>query len=76
MSDFGELEIVPNYVMAGSTNVFLLNPEYGDMAYLRSFQSTPLGKTGDSMKEQVIVDATVRVTSELAQSKLADLTGG
>ena len=76
MSDFGELEIVPNYVMAGSTNVFLLNPEYGDMAYLRSFQSTELGKTGDSMKEQVIVDATVRVTSELAQSKIADLSGG
>jgi len=76
MSDFGELEIVPNYVMAGSTNVFLLNPEYGDTVYLRSFQATELGKTGDSMKEQVLVDATVRVTSELAQSKIADLSGG
>lgn len=75
-SDFGDLEIVPHYIMAGSTNVFGLNPDYIDLAYLRGFQSTPLGKTGDNTKEQVLVDVTVRVTSETAQFKVADLTGG
>jgi len=75
-SDFGDLEIVPHYIMAGSTNVFGLNPEYGDAVYLRPFQSEPLGKSGDSTKEQVLVDATVRVTSENVHFKLADLSGG
>jgi hypothetical protein len=46
------------------------------MVYLRSFQSSPLGKTGDNTKEQVLVDATVRLRSENAQFKVADLSGG
>jgi len=75
-SDFGDLEVVPHYIMAGSTNVYGLKPEYGDIVYLRSFQSEPLGKTGDSVKEQVLVDATVRVTSENVHFKIADLSGG
>jgi hypothetical protein len=76
MSDFGEMEIVPHYIMAGSTNVFGLNPEYGDAVYLRPFQSEPLGRSGDSVKEQVLVDATVRVTAENVHWKIADLSGG
>jgi hypothetical protein len=75
-SDFGDLTIVPHYLMAGSTTVLGLAPEYIDMVYLRSFQSSPLGKTGDNTKEQVLVDATVRLRSENAQFKVADLSGG
>jgi hypothetical protein len=74
MSDFGEMEIVPHYLLSGANYVFGLNVEYGDAVYLRGFQSTPLGKTGDSVKEQVLVDATVRVTSEVAQFAIKDLT--
>lgn len=74
MSDFGELEIVPHYIMAGANYVYGLNPEYGDVVYLRPFQADPLGKTGDSKKEQILVDATVRLTSEVAQFKIDDLT--
>lgn len=74
MSDFGELEIVPNYIMAGANYVYGLNPEYGDTAYLRGYQASLLGKSGDSERAQVLVDATVRVTSELCQFKIADLT--
>lgn len=74
MSDFGEMEIVPHYLMSGATTVYGLNTEYGDAVYLRGFQSTPLGKTGDNVKEQVLVDATFRLTSETAQWKIADLT--
>ncbi|VTU34149.1 SU10 major capsid protein [Variovorax sp. RA8] len=75
-SDFGDLEIVPHYIMAGSTQVFGLDPEYGDVAYLRPFQSEPLGKSGDSTREQILVDATLRLTSENVHFKIADLTGG
>lgn len=74
MSDFGEMEIVPHYLMSGATTVYGLNVEYGDAVYLRGFQSTPLGKTGDNVKEQVLVDTTFRLTSEAAQWKIADLT--
>lgn len=74
VSDFGELEIVPHYLLAGASTVYGLDPEYGDIAYLRGFETTEMGKTGDNWKKQVLVDATVRVTSELAMFKVADLT--
>lgn len=74
MSDFGEMEIVPHYIMSGATTVYGLHPEYGDAVYLRGFQSKPLGRSGDSEREQVLVDATFRLTSEAACFKIADLT--
>lgn len=73
-SDFGKLTIVPNDVMEGSDMVFGLNPEYGDIVYLRRYGTNPLGKTGDSMKEQIILDATLRLTSENAHFKIDNLT--
>lgn len=76
VSDFGNLEIVPHYIMAGSTMVFGLSPEQGDIVYLRSFQADPLGNTGDNTKNQVLVDATLRMKSEQSSFKIADLTGG
>ena len=74
VSDFGTLEIVPHYLMASADYVLGLNTEYIDVAYLRSFQAKPLAKTGDSEREQVLVDATLRVTSEVAQFKLDNIT--
>lgn len=60
--------------MAGADYVLGLNTEYIDMAYLRGFQAKPLARTGDSEREQVLVDATLRVTSEVAQFKIDNLT--
>ena len=74
VSDFGNIEIVPHYLLSGSTMAFGLNPEYGDVVYLRGYQSTPLGKSGDNEKVQVLLDATIRVTSENCMVKFADLT--
>jgi hypothetical protein len=74
MSDFGVLSIVPHYILSGASTVFGLDKEYGDIAYLRGFKSYELGKSGDSNREQVIVDGTVRLRSEMANFKLADLT--
>jgi len=73
MSDFGSITVVPNYIMAGQDVVYGINPEYGDSAYLRSYQSTPLGKSGDSDREQVLCDSTVRLTSEIAQYAIKNL---
>lgn len=74
VSDFGTLEIVPHYLMASADYVLGLNTEYIDVAYLRAFKSMPLAKTGDSEREQVLVDATLRVTSEIACFKIDNLT--
>lgn len=76
MSDFGELEIVPHYIMAGSTNVWLLNTEYADVAFLDGFRAEEMGKTGDSDKTLMTIDATLAVRAETAQAKIADLSGG
>lgn len=74
VSDFGNLEVVPHYIMAGADYVLGLDTEYIDMAYLRSFNAMPLAKTGDSTKEQVLVDVTLRLRSEIAQFKIDNLT--
>ena len=73
VSDFGNLEVVPHYIMAGADYVLGLNSEYIDVAYLRGFQSTPLAKTGDSTREEVLMDATLRLRSENSQFKLDNL---
>ena len=76
MSDFGELTIVPNYVQASANpnNVFILNTDYAGIAYLQSYKSEPLAKTGHTEKELCSVECTLVVTSEKAHGKVADLT--
>lgn len=76
VSDFGAVTHVPHYMMAGGTNVYGLALDEIKVAYLRPFKSEPLAKTGDSMKEQILVDATLRVEAEKACFKIADLSGG
>ena len=76
VSDFGAISHVPHYMMAGGTNVFGLDMGEIKVSYLRPFQSTPLAKTGDSMKEQLLVDATLVVEAEKACFKISDLSGG
>jgi hypothetical protein len=77
-SDFGTLEIVPHYLMAGSTNVFGLDTDFIDMVYMkdRAFVDQELALTGDNTKRQILSDVTLRLTSETAQFKIADLSGG
>jgi hypothetical protein len=74
MSDFGEMEIVPHYIMSAADLVYGLDPSYGDAVYLRAFQSAKLGKSGDNEREQVLVDATFRLTSEVSCFKIDNLT--
>ena len=76
VSDFGSVNHIPHYMMAGSTNVYGLDTSEIKVAYLRSFFSKSLGDTGDNQKQQVIVDCTLRVENEKACFKIADLSGG
>jgi hypothetical protein len=74
MSDFGELEIVPHYLMTGATTVFLCNPEYADLAFLDGFRTEEMGKTGDSDKKLITADLCLAVRAEKAFAKISDLT--
>jgi hypothetical protein len=74
LSDFGKMTVVPHYLMVGADRVYGLNPEFGDAVYLRGFQSEKLGRSGDSVREQVLVDSTIRLTSETAHFAIKNLT--
>jgi len=74
MSDFGELEIVPHYIMSGADDVFLCNPEYADLAFLDGFRTEEMGKTGDSEKKLITADVTLAVRAETAFGKISNLT--
>jgi hypothetical protein len=74
MSNFGQITIVPHYIMVGSTNVYLINADYGEMAFLDGFRFKEMGPTGDSDKVLLTADVALRVDSEKAFGKIADLT--
>lgn len=76
VSDFGNLTIVPNYIMAtsGSGNAWILNPEYYGIATLQPFSSVPLAKTGHTDKELVSMELCAWMGSETANGTIADLT--
>lgn len=74
MSDFGQLTIMPHYVMAGASTVFLINPDYGSLAFLDGFRFEDMGKTGDSDKVLLTADCALQIDNEKAFGKIADLT--
>ena len=76
IGDFGTLQVVPHYLMAGATDAYLLNMDYIDMAFLDGVKTSPLAKTGDSEKELITADCCLAVRSSDAQGKIAGLSGG
>ncbi len=74
VSDFGAISVVPHYLMVGATDVFLLNSDYIDMAFLDGFKTTDLAKTGDSDRVMITADCALAVRSSTAQGKIANLT--
>ena len=73
VSDFGSIAVLPHYLMAGSSRVYLLNSDYIDMAMLDGVKSFELAKTGDSERVLILCDTALAVRSSAAQGKIADL---
>lgn len=73
VSNFGQLEIVPHYIMAGATDVFLLNTDYAEVAYFDGFRFKEMGPTGDSDKILITADLCLQVDNEKSMAKIADL---
>jgi hypothetical protein len=74
-SDFGDIQVVPNRVMATTNekHVFLLQSDMAATAYLRDFQVADLAKTGDSEKKQLLVEYTLEMRNEAAHGIIADI---
>ena len=73
VSDFGNHMIVPNRFQAAS-NAYVLDMEHFAIAELRSMETNPLAKTGDSDRTQLIEECTLVVRNEAASAQVRDLT--
>ena len=73
VSDFGTLKVVPNRFQRVRT-AFVLEMEKWAVAYLRSFDTVDLAKTGDSDAKQVVVEYTLEARNEAASGAVRDLT--
>lgn len=72
VSDFGNVTIVPNRFQR-ERDVFVLDPQYASVAYLRPFQTVELAKTGDAEKRMLLVEWGLKVNAEKAHGVIADL---
>lgn len=71
-SNFGVLKVVPNRFQRDAT-AFILDPNFWALASLREMVMTPLAKTGDSDKAQLLQECTLRAGNQAASGKITDL---
>lgn len=72
ISDFGEHKVKLNRHMRQST-LFVLDPEYVKVAWLRRFGMKDLAKTGDATKSMIIGEMTLVLGQPDAHAKIQDL---
>lgn len=73
VSDFGTLNVVPSRFQR-SRSAFILQSDKWAVAYLRSFQTVDLAKTGDADKKQIIVEYTLEARQEKSSGVVRDLS--
>jgi len=71
VSDFGELQAVPNRFMA-TREVFVLQSDKLAVAYLRPFQTFELAKTGDADLQEVLAEWTLECRAPKANGAVYD----
>lgn len=72
-SNFGVLKVVPNRFSRDQT-ILVLDLEMAAIANLREMQVTPLAKTGDNDKAQLLHEFTLQMRNEKAHGKITDCT--
>ena len=73
VSDFGDLVVIPSRHMR-SRDCLVLEMDKWKFAVLRDFQSNPLAKTGDTDREQMLVEYTLQASNEASSGGIFDLT--
>ena len=72
ISDFGELQIVPNRFQRGR-DVFVLDPSYARVGYLKNTTQTELARTGHSERRLISAEYGLQVDNEAAHGIIADI---
>jgi Family of unknown function (DUF5309) len=72
VGDFGDFAVQVNRWQR-TRDAWLLDPDFIELGFLRSFQKQTLAKTGDAEKRAIIVEATLIVKNEAAMGVVADL---
>lgn len=72
LSDFGKVAFVPSRFQR-EREVFVIDPEYASVGYLRNFQTTDLAVSGDSIKKMIIAEYGLKVKTEKSHAIIADL---
>ena len=72
VSNFGEHMIVANRFQRNAT-ALVLDMEYIALAMLRNMVTTPLAKTGDADRTQLLCEFTLEVRNEAASGKVTDI---
>ena len=73
VSDFGSLAVIPNRFMV-QDSMLVLQMDMWCMSTLAEFQETPLAKTGDSDRVQLLSEYTLEAKNEKSSGIIADLT--
>lgn len=73
-SDFGMLKIVPNRNNPRTRDALVLQMDMWAISTLRNMKRTPLAKTGDSERTQIITEFTLESRNEKASGGVFDLT--
>ena len=72
-SSFGDFKaVLDNFVR--TRDVHVLKPEMAALAYLRTFRTEPLAKTGDTTRNALLCEVTLVNRNEKAHGIVADLT--
>lgn len=72
-SDFGTLKAVVN-LQQRTRDIHLIQPDKWAFAVLRPWEVTDLAVTGDSMRKQVLIEATLECKNPLAYGLIADVS--
>ena len=72
-SDFGVVSFIPHRMMEDAS-VFVIDPDYWKVAYLRPIRSYDLPKTGDSIKKVLLGEYTLEARAEAASGMMTGLT--
>ena len=73
VSDFGTFQIVPSRNQFRDQDLFVLDMDFFEVAYLRPFKTETLAKTGDSMQQMLLVEYGLKVNNEKSSGFLADI---
>lgn len=65
VSEFGTVTMIPCRDIESET-IFGIDPEFASLKYLRSFETNPLAKMGDSDREQMLAEYGLCVNNEKA----------